>query len=347
MKGYFHRVSSRTPTDFWINNVTLREAELAIEAGAAGCTQNPSFVWRILSGSEDQAMAEEILERLMRENADNNAVLSKLQAELIGQICRKFFPLFERSRGKQGWVSIQGDPFHEDSDTIVAYGRQCRALAENVIVKIPATLSGLAAIEQLLPEGTPILATEVMSLDQAAAVCDLYDRCAEKMANPPTVYMAQIAGIFDEHLRDVAKENGIEADPELFFTAGTAVAKKVRRMMADRRSGVKFMSGGARGTYHFTELVGVDGCVTINWDGYAKRLLEENPAVIQRFHMAPDPALIDELLQSFPAFRKAYTPDSLRPEEFESFGPVVKFRLAFESGWRSGLDYIAQRRNAM
>lgn len=345
MNTYFRRVASRTATDFWVNNVTLREAGLAIQAGCAGCTQNPAFVWKILNESEDKETADEILAGLLSEKPDDdNVLLAELQARLVQRICREFLPVYEQTGGKAGWVSIQGDPFREDPETIMRYGRYCRTLAPNVIVKIPATESGLAAIEALLPEGVPVLATEVMSMDQAAAVCDIYDRCAAKSQHLPTVYLAQIAGIFDEHLQDTAQRQGLDIDPELYFTAGIAVGKKVRKMMADRRSGVRFMSGGARALYHFTELVGVDGSVTMNWDGYINELIRQNPPVVQRFHSSPDAALIDELAGIFPDFRKAYIPGSLSPADFESFGPVVRFRQAFEKGWRSALGYIGKRR---
>lgn len=344
MTGYFHRVSARTPTDFWINNVTLREADLAIQAGCSGCTQNPAFVWRILNGSEDKGIADGILDTLMAGETDDKLVLPELQAKLIQEICHKFLPVFQAHKGNGGWVSIQGDPFHEDHDTIARYGRYCRTLAPNIIVKIPATESGLSAVETLLMEGVPVLVTEVMSVDQALAVCSTVERCADKTACVPTVYMAQIAGIFDEHLQDTAQKQGLDVDPELFFTAGVAVAKKIRRMMTDRRSSVRFMSGGARAQHHFTELVGVDGCVTINWIGHADTLMEQNPPVIQRFHTPPEPALLDELSTVFSDFRLAYTPGSLTPGEFESFGPVGRFRAAFERGWHNALEYIARRR---
>ncbi len=42
-KSYFHRVHDVIPTRFWINNLTLEQAKLAIEAGAIGCTTNPEF----------------------------------------------------------------------------------------------------------------------------------------------------------------------------------------------------------------------------------------------------------------------------------------------------------------
>ena len=49
MNDYFKRVSKHTATRFWINNVTREEADLALEAGAVGCTQNPSYTWKMLS----------------------------------------------------------------------------------------------------------------------------------------------------------------------------------------------------------------------------------------------------------------------------------------------------------
>ena len=64
MKGeYFKEVSRLTPTRFWINNVTVQEARWALEAGAVGCTQNPSYAWKILDGSDDSGYARELLQR--------------------------------------------------------------------------------------------------------------------------------------------------------------------------------------------------------------------------------------------------------------------------------------------
>jgi len=46
--GYFHRVAAQTTTRLWINNPTGEEADLAIEAGAIGCTTNPAYCARLL-----------------------------------------------------------------------------------------------------------------------------------------------------------------------------------------------------------------------------------------------------------------------------------------------------------
>lgn len=43
---YFHRLNAQTPTRMWINNVTRRQARMAIEAGATGCTQTQHTLGR-------------------------------------------------------------------------------------------------------------------------------------------------------------------------------------------------------------------------------------------------------------------------------------------------------------
>ena len=47
--NYFERVRELTPTKFWVNNVTRDEARIGIDAGAMGCTQNPSYTWKMVS----------------------------------------------------------------------------------------------------------------------------------------------------------------------------------------------------------------------------------------------------------------------------------------------------------
>ena len=48
-KGYFHRVAELMPTKIWIDNATRKEAQMAIDAGAVMCAQNPSYTWKMIS----------------------------------------------------------------------------------------------------------------------------------------------------------------------------------------------------------------------------------------------------------------------------------------------------------
>ena len=68
------------------------------------------------------------------------------------------------------------------------------------------------------------------------------------------------------------------------------------------------------------------------------------PPIVQRlFNPAPD-YVIDELMEKLPDFKKGYLDTGLATEEYDDFGPLVKFRDAFISYWNPVLDYIKKRR---
>ncbi|MBR2275445.1 MAG: hypothetical protein IJ873_05205, partial [Lachnospiraceae bacterium] len=139
MADYFKRVAKHTATRFWINNVTREEAELALNAGAVGCTQNPSYTWKMLSHETEGEYAKGFLREIIKEEPDDTEALVKLQKTLVGEVAKKFIPLYESSNKKLGYVSIQGDPFHEDADTIVRCARSNREAGPNIMAKIPVT----------------------------------------------------------------------------------------------------------------------------------------------------------------------------------------------------------------
>jgi len=345
--NYFQRVSATTPTTLWINNVTREEAQLAIESGAIGCTQNPSFPWKMLCDPVDGPYAKQLLDDILLKEEDDDRALAQLQCELVKNICQYFLPMFVSSGGKQGWVSIQGDPFKEDVASILEFARYHRQAAPNVIAKIPVTKDGLEAMRILVREHVPVLATEVMAVDQALDVCDLYSEETARMENPPAMYLAHIAGIFDEHLQITVEKEAIEVSRDALWQAGIAAAKKIYELMLYKRSDVKFLSGGARGLQHFTEMVGANSSVTINWKNTADKLIETDPPVVQRFLTHTPYNVIDELLAKVEDFRKAYIPKSLKQEDYEHFGPVVLFRNAFESAWINCKNYIEKRRKEL
>jgi len=161
---YFKRVQAQTPTRFWINNVTREQADLAIENGASGCTQNPAYTWKMLSHEQEGPFVKQILLDIMKDEPDDNEALVKLQRKLIAGVAEKFLPMYEASEGKCGHVSIQGDPFHEDTETIIRHARANVAASPNLMAKVPVTEDGLKAIEVLLSEGIAINATEVMAV---------------------------------------------------------------------------------------------------------------------------------------------------------------------------------------
>lgn len=342
--NYFERVTRQTPTRFWINNVTREQAHMAIEAGAVGCTQNPSYTYKMLTNEKEKAHVFGTLDKILKTEKDNNEVEVKLQRELVATIAKIFLPMYEKSFGKQGYVSIQGDPFHEDVDTIIRCAEYNAAASPNIMAKIPVTKEGLEAIEYVARKGIAINATEVMAVKQALDVCDAYEKATKDMKNPAPCYFSHITGIYDEYLQKTVKEQGIDVSPDALWQAGMSIAKKVYWMVKDRRSPVGFIGGGARGLHHFTEMVGADAQITINWVGTADKLLEQDAPVVQRFFEPVPYSVIDELCEKIEDYRRGYFVNAITADEYEDFGPVVLFRSSFETAWKGALEIIAARR---
>ena len=344
MADYFKRVSKLTATRFWINNVTREEAQLALDAGAVGCTQNPSYTWKMLSHETEGEYAKGFLREIIKEEKDDTEALVRLQKILVGEVAKKFIPLYESSNKKLGYVSIQGDPFHEDADTIVRCARSNREAGPNIMAKIPVTPEGLKAIRILAAEGVPINATECMAVRQVIDACEAYVEATKDMENPAPMYFSLITGIYDEYLHNQVKNNNIDIAEDVLWQAGLSIAKKVHQIVHDRKYPCGFIGGGARGLHHFTEMVGADAAVTINWVGTADKLLEADGLALDRFH-APTPFSVeDELVEKLEDYRRAYFINAIDPSEYEDFGPVVLFRQSFEKAWQSALDLIAEER---
>ena len=186
-----------------------------------------------------------------------------------------------------------------------------------------------------------------MAIRQALEIADIYDDVCAKIKDPAPMYYSVITGIFDEYLAKYVAEKNIDVSPDSLWQAGLAVAKKAYSMVKERNSQIRFIGGGARGLHHFTEMVGADCVVTINWKGTADKLLEQDPAVVQRFAMPIPQSVIDELTEKVDECRRAYYVNAITEEEFEEYGPVVLFRSSFEKAWKSALEEIKNQRAAM
>jgi len=343
--GYFQRVSQQTPTTMWVNNPTREEARLAIEAGALGCTCNPSYCQKMIDHPEEGTYARALLDEAVRESSTDGEAEEILQRKPIKAIAGIFLPTYEKSGRMHGYVSIQGDPIREgDPNVIIEEAFKNRTLGHNVCIKVPVTASGLSAMEEMIAKGVLINSTEVFGVAQAHSLCETYRRVTKKSGKRPKMYLSHITGIYDEYLRNYVIEHNVEISQDVLWQAGLAVARKVYQLLVDRRYPVTFVGGGARGLHHFTEMVGGGVVVTINWAGTAEKLLQDNPPVVYRLFNPVPRHVIAELMRKLPDFRRGYLNQGLRVEDYEEFGPVEFFRGSFIKSWSRVLDLAKERR---
>lgn len=341
--GYFHRVARQSPTRLWINNPTQEEARKAIAAGAISCTTNPTYTAKMLQEESEKEAVMGVIDQVTSTAGDDAKAASEIQRQVIKPLVEIFSTLYAKDP-HQGFVSIQGDPYAEDDyANIVEAALADRALGENVIAKIPVTAAGLKAIEHLIWENVPIIATEVMAISQATAVCELYERTCARTGRRPPLFVTHITGIFDEYLHNLACQEEIPIAKDILWQAGTIVARKQYKLLKERGYQVTMLGGGARGLHHFTEMVGGDIHVTINWRGAAEELVRRDPPVVYRMDTPIPDYAVNELLR-IPVFRMAFEEGGLAVEEFADYGPVRYFRDSFEAGWSALLEAIAARR---
>ncbi len=344
-RQYFHRVNKLSPTRLWINNPKPEEARMAISAGAINCTTNPTYSIKVINNEVTKEAALKIVNDAILETENNSQAADLVQQKLVKHIMDIFLPLYEKNPGKEGLVSIQGNPFTDhDANQIVDEAISYRRLGKNFIAKIPATKAGIAALEALIPEDIPMIATEVMAIPQAIEVCNMYQRVSKQCKKYPPFFLTHITGIFDEHLKNVVAQDNIDIEPDILWQAGCIVARKQYKIFKDNNYPGIMLGGGARGLHHFTEMVGSDMHVTINWKGTADKLIELNPPVVYRMDTPTPQFVIDELLEKIPDFRKAYLDDDLSIDEFKNFGPVALFRNMFVKGWTDLEQVIAKQR---
>lgn len=341
--GYFQRVASEAATRFWINNPTLEEVDCAIEAGAVGATTNPAYCARLIDA--DLSHIHGIIDDAIAASTDDEAALPRVHQQAVEQVSRRFLSLYEASRGRHGFVMVQGDPrVDDDPARIVRDGLHYRGLGKNIVVKVPATLAAASAIADLVARNVPTCATGVFAVAQAVHVCGIYERAARESGNCPPFFVTHVTGIFDEYLAGVVERERIDIAPAVLAQAGCAVAREQYRILRDRNCSGRMLVGGARRTFHFTEMVGGDLDATIGW-GIAQSLMEADAAVEFRIQQQLPPQILAELTEKLPDFWRGYREDALAPEEFRDYGPYVLFRNAFLTGYNRLLAEIAARRS--
>jgi transaldolase/glucose-6-phosphate isomerase len=170
----------------WLDNIRrqlITSGELAglRDEGLTGVTSNPTIFEKAVSGSTDY---DEAMVRLVKEKAKPSEMLWRLMVEDIQAAADVFRPVYDKTKGKDGYVSIEVAP------TLATNTRGTIAMAEdlrdrtnrpNVMVKIPATKEGLPAIFDQISKGHNINITLIFAVDRYDEVVDAYISGLEKL----------------------------------------------------------------------------------------------------------------------------------------------------------------------
>ena len=151
-------------------------ARLMEEDAVVGVTSNPTIFQKALAEGD---WYDEQLQAVSRETDDPTEIFIALAQEDIRDACDLMAPVWERTNGVDGYVSLEVDP-RLAYDRVASFEQAMRFHEEvdrkNLYVKIPGTEPGLGAIEDCIAKGRSINVTLIFSLDRYRAVVEAYLR---------------------------------------------------------------------------------------------------------------------------------------------------------------------------
>lgn len=173
-------------TRLWLDSVDPDLVQENFALGATGATSNPAIIADLIrTGRFDSQLKE-----LAAKGLDDEAIAWELADQLVTSAEGVFQPVWESTKGDDGYVSFELDPLLEDADCpltteersarYVELGKKWAAGHDNRMIKVPATPGGLGALEELCAAGITLNVTLLFSPRQYEAARDAIWRGAQK-----------------------------------------------------------------------------------------------------------------------------------------------------------------------
>jgi transaldolase len=153
-----------------------------VDQGVRGVTSNPAIFEKAIAGSTDY---DDGMAQLAKTDKSTLEIYENLALEDIARAAEILNPVYERTNGRDGFVSLEVSPeLANDTEKTVAearrlFGTLCQP---NVMIKVPATAAGIPAIEELIAAGINVNVTLIFGIENYKAVAQAYIAGAEKLA---------------------------------------------------------------------------------------------------------------------------------------------------------------------
>jgi len=205
----------------WVDNIrrgmfASGEMQRLIDQGIVGVTANPTIFEKAIGGSSDY---DEAIDKLARTGAKTDDIYEAVAVEDIQTACDLFHATWEQTKHVDGRVSLEVLPelAHETQQTAEQAQRYWSLVNRpNLLVKIPATLEGIAAIEESIYHGVSVNVTLIFGLERYRAVMDAYMRGLERRAaggepineifSVASFFVSRVDTLVDKKLDELLKE---------------------------------------------------------------------------------------------------------------------------------------------
>jgi transaldolase len=226
-------------------------ARMVEHDGVTGITSNPTIFAHALSSGE---LYDESIKRIVAADPelDTKSMFERIEVEDLQLAADVLRPVYERSSGADGFVSIEVSPYlaYETEQTIAEARRLWAEVdRKNLMVKVPATAEGIPAIEALTAEGINVNVTLTFSVAQYAKVARAYLHGIERNMQPGSIrsvasfFVSRVDTAVDRALEEIGSEEALR----LRGKAALANAQLTYRAFRMIFSGSEFERQEARG----------------------------------------------------------------------------------------------------
>jgi transaldolase len=188
-----------------------------IDDGIVGVTSNPAIFQKAIANSD---LYDDQLRELAGSTDDPKEMFWGIAGTDIQEACDVLAPVYEGSGGVDGYVSLEVQPdIAYDTQATIDEAEKLHGMVDrpNLFIKIPATLPGLVAIEEMISRGRSINVTLIFSLERYREVARAYirgiQRLVENGGDPSGVrsvasfFVSRIDAEADDRLEKLGRED--------------------------------------------------------------------------------------------------------------------------------------------
>lgn len=204
-------------------------AQMIKTDGLSGVTSNPSIFEKAINGSSDyDVQLAELLQQ--QPDMDSRELFFSLAIQDIQQAADLLLPVYQQSQSRDGYVSLEVSPdlAHDTAGTIAEAKRLAKWVnRSNLMIKVPSTKAGVAAVEALTAAGININATLLFSVQRYEEIARAYLRGLQQRQQQglPVNNIASVASFFVSRVDNLV-------DGLLDGTADQALASQLKGQTA-------------------------------------------------------------------------------------------------------------------
>ena len=206
-------------TKVWLDSIDPPLVKKNRAAGASGATSNPIIVSDIIkAGKFDEQIVD-----LVKQGKGDDEIAWAMTDHLVKDAQAVFLPVWEETKGNNGYVSFELDPLLEDkqnptptaegSKKYIELGKKWAAGHKNRMIKVPATAAGLGALEELAAAGITLNVTLIFSERQYKIARDAVWRGAQRRKDGPkdlksvySIFVSRVDVYTEKNVPDLTKD---------------------------------------------------------------------------------------------------------------------------------------------